>query len=62
MHWDLNDLVKVAEPRQVLWTDPTNWMGRVIDVGSPYEDRYVLGDTTDLADAQDEKYIHELLH
>ncbi len=55
-------LVEVAEPRQVLRTDPTNWMGRVIDVGSPYEYRYVLGDTTDLADAQDEKYIHELLH
>ena len=62
LHWDLNDLVKVVAPRLVLWTDPTNWMGRVIDAGSPYEYRYVLGDTTDLTDAQDEEYIRELLH
>jgi hypothetical protein len=37
-------------------------MGHVIDAGAPYEYRYVLGDSTDLTDAQDKKYIHELLH
>lgn len=30
LHWDLNDLVKAIEPRGVLWTDPTDWMGNVI--------------------------------
>jgi hypothetical protein len=62
LHWDLSDLVKVMEPREVLWTDPANWMGRVIDAGSTFEYRYVLGDSTDLTDTQDEKYIHQLLH
>jgi cephalosporin-C deacetylase-like acetyl esterase len=62
LHWDLDDLVKVVSPRLLLWTDPTNWMGRVIDLGAPYEYRYVLGDSTDLVDAQDEKYIDQLLH
>ena len=62
LHWDLNDLVKTTGARQVLWTDPTNWMGRVIDAGPSYKYRYVLGDTTDLTDAQDQNYIDELLH
>ena len=48
--------------RQVLWTDPTNWMRRVVALGPPFQYRYVLGDTTDLADAQDDGYIRELLH
>jgi len=62
LHWDLSDLVKAMGKRQVLWTDPTNWVGRVVAVGPPYQYRYVLGDTTDLAHAQDEAYIRELLH
>jgi hypothetical protein len=37
-------------------------MNRVLALGPPFEYRYVLGDTTDLADAQDLAYIHELIH
>ena len=62
LHWDLNDLVKAMGERQVFWTDPTNWVGRVAAVGPAYQYRYVLGDTTDLAHAQDEAYMRELLH
>jgi dienelactone hydrolase len=62
LHWDLNDLVKAAAPRKVLWTDPTSWMGPVVALGPPFQYRYVNGDATDLAGAQDEAYIHELLH
>lgn len=61
LHWDLNDLVKAMGQRQVIWTDPTNWLRRVVALGPAYEYRYVLGDTTDLAQAQDDAYIEELL-
>jgi hypothetical protein len=62
LHWDLDHLVRAMESRQVMRTDPTNWMNRVLALGPPFEYRYVLGDTTDLADAQDFAYIHELIH
>jgi Acetyl xylan esterase (AXE1) len=29
LHWDLADVVKAIAPRQVLWTDPTDWMGQI---------------------------------
>src|SRR5262249_11441618 len=29
LHWDLEDVVKAIGPRQVLWSDPTDWMGVV---------------------------------
>jgi dienelactone hydrolase len=61
LHWDLNDLVRAMGKRQVMWTDPTNWLRRVVDLGGGYQYRYVIGDTTDLANAQDEAYIQELL-
>jgi cephalosporin-C deacetylase-like acetyl esterase len=61
LHWDLKDLVKAMGSRQVLWTDPTNWMGRVVALGPSYRYRYVLGDTTDLATAQDDAFIRELI-
>jgi Acetyl xylan esterase (AXE1) len=62
LHWDLDDLVKAMAKRPVLWTDPTNWMQRVVALGPPFQYRYVLGDTTDLAHEQDDAYIRELLH
>ncbi len=62
LHWDLNDLVKAMGKRQVLWTDPTNWMRGVVALGPPFQYRYVLGDTTDLANAQDDAYIRGLIH
>jgi hypothetical protein len=58
----LDHLVKAMESRQVMRTDPTNWVNRVLALGPPFEYRYVLGDTTDLAEAQDLAYIHELIH
>ena len=33
LHWDLEDLVKLMGDRPVIWTDPTNWMGRVVSGG-----------------------------
>jgi hypothetical protein len=62
LHWDLDDLVKAMGSRRVLWTDPTNWARTVVFAGPAFRYRYVLGDTTDLADAQDDAYIRELLH
>jgi hypothetical protein len=62
LHWDLSDLMKAMGQRRVLWTDPTNWMRGVVALGPPYRYRYVLGDTTDLANAQDDAYLLELLH
>ena len=44
LHWDLEDLTKAMGDRPVLWTDPTNWMGRVVALGARYRYRYVLGD------------------
>ncbi len=61
LHWDLEDLSKAMGNRPVLWTDPVNWMHRVVALGPPFQYRYVLGDTTDLADAQDNEYIEEFL-
>ena len=34
----------------------------VVALGPPYQYRYVIGDTTDLVNAQDDAYVHELLH
>ncbi len=62
LHWDLHDLVKAMGSRRVLWTDPTNWIRTVVFAGPSFRYRYVLGDTTDLADAQDDAYIRDLLH
>jgi len=61
LHWDIDDLTKAMGHRQVLWTDPTNWMGRVVSAGPRFRNRYVLGDLTDKADAQDEEYLREFL-
>ena len=61
LRWDLTDLVMAMGDRGVLWTDPTNWMGHPVAVSPAFRYRYVLGDTTDLHDAQDDSYIHEFL-
>jgi len=61
LHWDLDDLVKAMRNRPVMWTDPANWMNRIANLKGPYEYRYILGDTTDLADAQDDAYINQFL-
>ncbi len=61
LHWDLDDLTKAMQDRPVLWTDPTNWMGRPVPLGPPFQYRYILGDTTDLHDEQDDTYVKELI-
>ena len=61
LHWDLQDLVKAMGPRQVLWTDPTNWMERVVALGSPFRYRYVVGDSTDEDDVQDAAFAREFV-
>ncbi|HXB69790.1 MAG TPA: acetylxylan esterase [Candidatus Acidoferrales bacterium] len=61
LHWDLDDLAKAMGNRSVLWTDPSNWMGRPAPGGPPFQYRYILGDTTDLRDEQDDAYINEFL-
>jgi len=61
LHWDLEDLVKLMVDRPVIWTDPTNWMGRVAFVGPRFRYRWVLGDLTDQSDAQDIEYARELM-
>jgi cephalosporin-C deacetylase-like acetyl esterase len=61
LHWDLDDLMTAIGHRPVLWTDPTNWMRRVVWLGPRFQYRYVLGDMTDLADAQNEQYAAELM-
>jgi cephalosporin-C deacetylase-like acetyl esterase len=61
LHWDLDDLTKAMGNRSVLWTDPTNWMGRPVPVGPAFQYRYILGDTTDLRDEQDDAYVKELI-
>ena len=40
LHWDFQDLVGAIGNRRVLWTDPTNWMNRVVPLGAPYRYRY----------------------
>jgi hypothetical protein len=42
-------------------TDPTTWMQRVIPLPPPFRYRYVLGDTTDLSDEQNDAYLAELI-
>jgi hypothetical protein len=37
------------------------WMDRIVPLGPPFRYRYVLGDTTDLADAQDNMYLDEFI-
>ena len=48
--------------RPVLWTDP-NELDEADSflLAPPFQYRYVLGDTTDLSDSQDNTYTDELL-
>jgi hypothetical protein len=61
LHWDLDDLTKAMGNRPALWTDPTNWMDRVVAVGPSFRYRYIPGDITDMKDTQDDEYIREVL-
>ena len=61
LHWDLDDLAKAMGTRPVLWTDPANWMGHATNAGPGFRYRWVLGDITELSEAQDEDYLREFL-
>ena len=61
LHWDLEDLTKAMGSRSVLWTDPANWMGHPVALGPPFRYRYIIGDTTDLLDEQENAFIKELV-
>ncbi len=61
LHWDLDDLTKAIGNRPVLWTDPTNWMDQIVAAGPRFRYRYILGDITEMAGAQDEAYMRELI-
>ena len=61
LHWDIDDFVKAMGKRPVMWTDPTNWMNRLVILPAPFQYRYVLGDTTDFNDQQDNKYISQFI-
>jgi len=61
LHWDLDDLSKALRDRPLLWTDPANWMRKVVWRGPRFQYRYVLGDMTERADAQDYGFAMEWL-
>jgi cephalosporin-C deacetylase-like acetyl esterase len=61
LRWDIPDLVKAMGDRPIMWTDPVNWMGRVVSLGSRYQYRWVLGDITEMADVQDNQFADELM-
>jgi hypothetical protein len=61
LHWDLDDLAKAMGSRPVLWTDPTGWMNKIAALKPPFQYRYILGDATDLSDAEDNRFIAEFL-
>jgi hypothetical protein len=39
LRWDLQDIVKAIQPRHVIWTDPTDWVGNVRPLGAPFRYR-----------------------
>ena len=60
-HWDFQDFVDAIGSRRVYRTDPTNWMGHVVNAGPRFRYRYVLGDITDMSDVQDEEFARQIL-
>ena len=36
LKWDLSDIADAIRPRKVVWTDPTDWMGRVVPLSGDY--------------------------
>jgi hypothetical protein len=41
LHWDFQDLVQLLGSRKLMWTDPTNWMNRVVFPPGNYLYRHV---------------------
>jgi hypothetical protein len=53
LHWDFGDLRTAMGERQVLWSDPTNWMRVVQKLPGAYEYRYLS--------EGDDRFLDELL-
>ena len=53
LHLDVDDVVKAIAPRNVLWTDPTDWLGRVV----PHLSGFVYRGFGE----PDDRYLAELL-
>jgi hypothetical protein len=32
LHWDIQDIAKLAGETKILWTDPANWTGQIVPV------------------------------
>jgi cephalosporin-C deacetylase-like acetyl esterase len=61
LRWDLESLIEAMGERRVLWTDPTNWMGRVVNLGPKFRYRWVLGDLTEMSNRQDNEFAEDFL-
>mgnify|MGYP001355204634 CR=1 FL=1 len=61
LKYDIADLAKLIQPRPILWTDPANWMGRVIAPGPPFRNRWVLGDISEMSESQDLEFARQWL-
>jgi len=53
LHWDLEDLVKAMAPRPVIWSDPTDWVHKVVPHRAGFLYRY-LGEP-------DDRFVAELM-
>ncbi|HXI40372.1 MAG TPA: hypothetical protein VNH83_10350, partial [Bryobacteraceae bacterium] len=53
LRWDLQDLVKAIAPREVIWSDPTDWMREV----QPHLEGYLYR----THDEPDERFVKDLL-
>jgi len=61
LKYDIADLAKLIAPRPILWTDPANWMGRIIAPGAPFRNRWVLGDISEMSETQDLDFAKQWL-
>jgi hypothetical protein len=52
LHWDLQDLVKAIAPREVIWSDPVDWMEAV----QPHLDGYLYR----THDEPDDRFLKQL--
>ena len=50
LRWDIQDLAGLLGQRRIFWTDPTDWMGRVVPLGNKYRYRHFEEPTNELAD------------
>ena len=54
LKWDLDNLRQAISPRNVLWTDPTDWMEKVVPIAGDFRYRGF--------DEGDERILDEWMH